>query len=143
MDTVGRRFISEDHTLEFLLAFNGRIHYLEQGYWIKFEIVRVPLSPERPHGLRYAFTLHDPEGYRLLGFDNAHTVPAEGSRFKARATEHDHWHRNEKDEGRPYRFIDAETLLADFEAEVIRVLRERGMPYSVTTDNETHEGRKP
>jgi hypothetical protein len=28
-----------DHGLEFLLAFNGRIHYLEKGYWLKFEIV--------------------------------------------------------------------------------------------------------
>jgi hypothetical protein len=24
-----------DHTLEFLLDFNGRIHHLEEGYWIK------------------------------------------------------------------------------------------------------------
>jgi hypothetical protein len=25
-----------DHGLEFLLAFNGRIHHLEKGYWLKF-----------------------------------------------------------------------------------------------------------
>ncbi len=28
-----------EHTLEFLLAFNDRIHWLEQGYWLKFEVV--------------------------------------------------------------------------------------------------------
>jgi hypothetical protein len=92
--------------------------------------------------MRYAFTLHDPDGRRLLGFDNAHAVPPEGSRFKPRAVEQDHWHRNENDEGRPYRFIDADTLLADFEAEVIRVLSERGIAYCVITDEETTKGRR-
>jgi hypothetical protein len=118
------------------LAFNGRVHHLEQGYWIKFEIARVPPTPERPHGLRYAFTLHDPEGNRLLGFDNAHAV----SRSKGGTPGHDHWHRNEKDEGRPYRFTDADTLLADFEAEIVRVLDERGVVYSVIAVDETTRG---
>lgn len=43
-----------DHTLEFLLAFDGRIHHLEQGYWIKFEIKRVKATRRRPHGLSYS-----------------------------------------------------------------------------------------
>src|SRR5277367_4443596 len=30
-----------DHGLEFLLAFDGRIHQLEEGYRLKFEIKRV------------------------------------------------------------------------------------------------------
>jgi len=71
-----------EYTLEFLLAFDGRIHHLEKGYWIKFEIKRVGVTKERPHGLYYSFTLHAPGGTRLLGFDNAHNVPAMGSRFK-------------------------------------------------------------
>jgi len=29
--------VGSDHTLEFLLAFDGRIHHLEKDYWIKFE----------------------------------------------------------------------------------------------------------
>ena len=91
---------------------------------------------DAPSGLRYAFTLHDPDGNRLLGFDNAHGV----SRFKAREPEHDHWHRSEKDEGRPYRFIDADTLLADFETEVARVLKERGVAYSVIAVDEIKKG---
>jgi hypothetical protein len=40
-----------DHTLEFLLDFDGRIHQLEKGYWIKFEIKRVKPSKRRPFGL--------------------------------------------------------------------------------------------
>jgi hypothetical protein len=67
---------STDHGLEFLLAFNGRIHHLEKGYWLKFEIMRVETTAERPHGLSYSFTLHAPDGTRLVGFDNAHNVPA-------------------------------------------------------------------
>ncbi len=39
------------YALEFLLAFEGRIHHLEEGYWIKFEIKRVRATNERPHGL--------------------------------------------------------------------------------------------
>lgn len=66
---------ASDHGLEFLLAFNGRIHHLEKGYWLKFDIMRVTATAERPHGLSYSFTLHAPDGTRLVGFDNAHDVP--------------------------------------------------------------------
>ena len=68
-----------DHTLEFLLDFDGHVHRLEQGYWIKFQITIVKVTSERPHGLSYSFTLHAPDGTRLVGFDNAHGVPAVGS----------------------------------------------------------------
>jgi hypothetical protein len=52
----------EEHALEFLLAFDGRVHWLEQGYSLKFAIRRVEPMQHRPHGLRYSFTLHDPDG---------------------------------------------------------------------------------
>ena len=127
----------EDHTLAFLLDFDGRIHDLEQGYWLKFEIKRVDETPVRPHGLSYSFTLHGPDGNRLLGFDNAHPVPAMGRSAK-RPIASDHWHRTVNDKGQPYRFVDADTLLADFFAEVRRVLAEHGVSETVvgTRDNE-------
>jgi hypothetical protein len=65
-----------DHGLEFLLAFDGRTHHLEEGYWLKFEIKRAAAA--EAHGLSYSFTLHAPDGTRLVGFDNAHDVPARG-----------------------------------------------------------------
>jgi hypothetical protein len=68
--------------LEFLLAFDGRIHQIQKGYWLKFEIKRTAPTPERPHGLRYSFTLHDPNGNRLMGFDNAHGVAPRGARYR-------------------------------------------------------------
>jgi hypothetical protein len=126
-----------DHGLEFLLAFNGRIHHLEKGYWLKFAIVRVAAATERPHGLSYSFTLHAPDGARLIGFDNAHNVPHRGSRFKRRGEATDHWHRTEKDSGRPYVFTNAQRLLDDFFDEVERVLRERGVSLRVTKDEES------
>lgn len=128
-----------DHALEFLLAFDGHIHHLARGHWIKFEIETVKATKRRPHGLSYSLTLHAPDGTRLVGFDNAHDVPALGSRFKKRLPASDHWHRTENDPGRPYAFKDADTLLQDFFREVRRVLNERGISETVVRVEE----RKP
>lgn len=133
----------QEHTLEFLIAFDGHIHWYSQGYFTKFEIRRVEPTAERPHGLRYSFTLHAPEGTRLMGFDNAHGVAPVGSHFSKRQTEADHWHRTEDDEGRPYVFIDAATLIMDFFAEVARVLKERGIPVNVVETEQKTERIKP
>ena len=88
------------------------------------------------HGLSYSFTLHAPDGARLVGYDNAHGVPAKGSRFRRRETASDHWHRTENDPGRPYRFKDAETLIDDFFNEVERVLAEYGVGMAVVAIEE-------
>jgi hypothetical protein len=130
-----------DHGLEFLLAFDGRIHHLNHGYWLKFEIKRIAAGRERPHGLSYSFTLHAPDGARLVGFDNAHRVPATGSRFKSAVPTTDHWHRTENDPGRPYEFADADTLLQDFFREVRRVLKDRGIPETVVAVREERRAR--
>lgn len=131
---------TDDHTLEFLLAFDGRVHHLEEGYWIKFAIRKIAATAARPHGLSYSFTLHAPDGRRLVGFDNAHTVAASGSRFKQRPKASDHWHRTEHDPGKPYEFKDADTLLQDFFREVRRVLGEHGVSESVVR---VEQGRTP
>jgi Family of unknown function (DUF6516) len=119
-----------NHTLEFLLGFDGRIHHLERGYWIKFEIKKVEATRTRPHGLSYSFTLHAPDGARLVGFDNAHGLRAPGSRFKKRSSANDHWRGAETDP-KPYAFKDADRLLRDFFREVRRVLSERGVSEAV------------
>lgn len=132
----GRR----DDTLEFVLAFDGRVHWLESGHWIKFEVRRVKPTAERPHGLRYSFTLHDPQGNRLIGFDNAHAADSRRRSFKTKPAAADHWHRTPEDAGRPYRFKDADTLIADFFSEVRRVLTEQGATETVVR---VEEKRKP
>jgi len=128
-----------EHTLEFLLAFDGRRHWYEGGYHVRFQIMRVMKTSERPHGLRYSFTLHNPKGKRLVGFDNAHGVRHPGGKKRRKEPAVDHWHRTEQDTGRPYAFKDAETLVDDFFSEVERVLTEHGVPFAVV---EVDEGAK-
>jgi len=82
-------------------------------------------------------------GTRLIGFENAHTVAAAGSRFARRPPEADHWHRSETDEERPYPFTDAATLIFDFFAEVERVLKERGVPIDVARVEQRTSRRSP
>jgi hypothetical protein len=88
-------------------------------------------------------TLHDPEGTRLVGFDNAHGVPPMGGRFRKPAEAHDHWHRTVKDPGRPYRFTTAAQLMIDFSAEVDRVLGELGIDSTVIADEYGKESKEP
>lgn len=119
-----------DHVLDFLLAFDGRRHFFADGSYLKFAIKKGPVTRSRPHGLRYAFSLHDADGVRLLGYDNAHAVKAPGGR-KKRAVEADHWHRGPGDKGVPYRFESSEKLLDDFFDEVEKVMAERGVTTEV------------
>lgn len=103
---------------------------------MKFEIRRVRPTAERPHGLRSSFTLHAPGGKRLIGFDNAHGVPAAGSRFNPRRAAADHWHHSGDDPGRSYPFKDAASLIEDFLDEVRRVLESLGSPVDVVETSE-------
>jgi hypothetical protein len=64
-------------------------------------------------------------GNRRAGYDNAHGVPHRDGRFVRRQAAFDHWHRDETDEGQPYRFVSAEKLIADFFDEIVRILKER------------------
>ena len=119
-----------DFGLELLLDYNGRIEYLPDRHYLKFEIKRVQTSDVKPHGLSYSFTLHDARNKRIVGFDNAHGVKPLGRSGKRRV-EHDHWHRTPSDKGRPYTFVDAVQLLKDFYNEAQRVLRESGIELEV------------
>ncbi len=118
-----------EQTLQFLLGFNGHAHRYPSGYWLKFEITKVEANDGKPHGLDYSFALHGPDNRRLIGFDNAHSAPAKGARFKKRPKAMDHWHRTEKkDEGRPYAFKDADS-------------RARADDGARTTEPYTHPGK--
>ncbi len=133
----------QDHTLENLLDLDGDIYVIDEtaGYWVKFAVRRVTASSGRPHGVEYSPTMHDSNNRRLVGFDNAHGVPAAGSRYKRPPDANDHWHRTEEDPGRPYQFRDAETLVDDFFAEVERVLSDRGIGTAVIKVEETRRSK--
>ncbi len=111
-----------DPTLDVLLDLDGQVLVVdpEGGHWVRFVVTRVPVSPEKPHGIDYSLTLHGPDGERLVGFDNAHPVARQ-----KRGEPQDHRHRLRSI--RPYEYRDAATLVADFWATVDAVLRERGV----------------
>lgn len=66
--------MDRDPNLDTLLFLDGDRYVVEGNFWVKFEVKRVPVTSERPHGLDYSLTLHDGNGKRLLGFDNSHPV---------------------------------------------------------------------
>jgi hypothetical protein len=111
-----------DPTLDVLLDLDGQVLVVDPagGHWVRFVVTRVPVSPEKPHGLDYSLTLHGPDGGRLVGFDNAHPVLRQ-----KRGTPQDHRHRLRTIKAYDYR--DAATLLGDFWTTVDAVLRERGV----------------
>jgi hypothetical protein len=113
---------ARDPALDSPLELDGQVLVVdpEGGHWVRFVVNRVPVSPEKPHGLDYSLTLHGPDGERLVGFDNAHSVER-----RRRGGPRDHRHRLRTI--RPYDYRDAATLLADFWVEVDAVLRERGV----------------
>jgi hypothetical protein len=120
-----------------LLDFHRRRYWLVDGWSIRFRVQEVPVTESRPHGLRYAFTLHDVDGSRLLGFDNAHGVPQEQA--------YDHRHRFRRTvELVPYVFQDADKLLCDFFEAVERACNQEGVLFEfdaedVELDIETEE----
>jgi len=90
------------------------------GHWVRFVATRVPVSPEKPHGIDYSLTLHGPDGERLVGFDNAGRVGPQRAGMPQ-----DHRHRLRT--VRPYEYRDAATLVSDFWTMVESVLREQGV----------------
>lgn len=118
--------MDRDHTLDTLLDLDGLIFVVDQSgqHWVKFEVRRVDPSPQKPHGLDYSLTLHDVSGERLVGFDNAHAVKSSaGPGGRREAWDHKHRLRTI----RPYDYINAEALIADFWKLVDEVLIEKGV----------------
>jgi hypothetical protein len=112
-----------DRSLDTLLDLDGVSYVVAGPLWVKFEACLVPATPEKPHGLNYSFTLHDGQGQRVLGFDNAHPArEASGPGAKTRI-EYDHLHKGSR--VRFYEYKDALTLLTDFWTEADRIIDER------------------
>ena len=105
-----------------LLDYDHRRYWLVNGWSVRFRIAEVGVSVERPHGIKYSFTLHDVDGTRLLGYDNTHGVP--------RTQEYDHRHRFRRArELVAYEFRSADELLVDFFAAVERACAEEGAAF--------------
>jgi hypothetical protein len=92
------------------------------GYWVKISARRVPADFARPHGIAYTLTLHEPDGRRIFGIDNAHAARITRGPAGRSSAMRDHVHRGES--VRPYRYRDADALMDDFWREVVTILKE-------------------
>ena len=116
-----------DEAMRRLLDYDRRRYWLVNGWSIRFRIAEVAASAARPHGIKYAFTLHDVDGTRLLGFDNAHGV--------SRAQADDHRHRFRRPaELVPYEFAGADALICDFFAAVEQACRQSGEAFEFAAE---------
>jgi Family of unknown function (DUF6516) len=108
-----------DYELEALLSLDGYEFRFARGYAVKLEARQVKPTRGRPHGVKYSLTLHDPEGRRVYGIDNAHRI---GPR-----REFDHRHPHGARKVVRYAYRGPVALLDDFFREVERILHERGV----------------
>jgi hypothetical protein len=92
---------------------------------VKIVAQRVPPDERRPHDVSYTLTLHDPNGRRVFGIDNAHVVKLTGGPAGRSSAARDHLHRGES--VRPYAYRDADTLVDDFRREVEAILKREGV----------------
>ena len=113
---------------EILLSLDGMSYQASEGYVVEFMAHRTNKTLERPHGISYALVFRPEHGGPWIRFDNAHAIDRPGGQYVKRDRAHDHWHRTEKDRGRPYAFTTATQLLADFWLEVKRIMKERSIP---------------
>ncbi len=90
-----------------LLGYDRRRYWLCNGWCLRLRVKQCPITDARPHGIRYAFTLHDVDMTRLLGFDNAHGIP------RRQAYDHRHRFRRVADL-MPYQFVGTDELICDF-----------------------------
>jgi hypothetical protein len=111
---------SPDYELETLLSLDGQEFNFAGEYVVKLEARQVATTPGRPRGVKYSLTLHDPEGRRIYGIDNAH-------RFGRRQEfDHRHLYAGARKVVR-HEYRGPMALLEDFYREVERILRERGV----------------
>jgi len=106
--------MKHDHGLDTLLSMDGVKRIYPNKYWWMIKAYQIERSKERPHGIRYTFTLHDNHNRRIFGMDNKHVPPNRCKGYHGRIVEFDHTHEDAEDEGTAYAFINAETLMTDF-----------------------------
>jgi hypothetical protein len=111
-----------------LLDYDRRRYWLANGWSIQFRIAQIEMTASRPHGVKYAFTLHDVDRTRLLGFDNAHGLP--------RALAYDHRHRFRRTaEMVPYDFRGADELICDFFDAVEQACRQESVAFDFVAED--------
>ena len=97
--------------LENLLSLHGEVFPMENGYWVKFEAIKVEVSTAMPHGIKYSLTLHNKRNHRVIGYDNAHSFKST-KKYGAKKETYDHIHKQMDIVS--YEFESAAQLMEDF-----------------------------
>jgi len=113
---------------DYILDLHRRKIGYDNGFWVTMRVTRVTPTEGRPHGLKYALTLHDQNDDRILGYDNSHPVDvATGPAKKShRPTRFDHIDQRGKP-SIPYEFTTPYKLVEDFFAHVETILKKEGV----------------
>jgi hypothetical protein len=104
-----------DHGRAFFLDCNGREYRYETGHRYRIAARALAAAPERPAGLKYALTFLGPDDACQVRCDNGHAPLVPGRTGPATF---DHWHRHGGLVTVPCDVRGAETLLADFCADI-------------------------
>ena len=119
--------MKKDPSLDTLLLLDGESFVADKAgkMWVKFDVKAVEVSAHRPHGIKYSLTLHDEDGERILGFDNAHPVKeGTGSGAQTRI-EYDHKHKGDR-----IRFYELNPAVLPIAQNTFTYIRESGAQIS-------------
>jgi hypothetical protein len=95
----------DESELESLLTLDAATFEMAPGIIVEFTARQIDAAPKRPYGISYAIVLRPKAGGPpWLRFDNAHRVAGRSRGYRPKKVAYDHWHRTEKDKGRPYTF---------------------------------------
>ena len=108
--------MARDKSLDTLLDLDGEVMTIdEHGNWVKFEVSKVQVTANKPHGISYSLTLHNKSGKRIFGMDNAHrAMDGKARKYKARVFEYDHEHPDGSRVSVVYKFETPQKLIEDF-----------------------------
>jgi hypothetical protein len=78
---------TRDRGLDDLLILDDTVLVVDPvgNHWVKFVVKQVAPSPERPHGISCALTLHAADSERLVGYDMRTPSAPEAARPGAQA----------------------------------------------------------
>lgn len=115
------KYAKEDETLQALLNMDGLRHTGDDKFRIEINTHKVKPTPHRPYGVKYRLVLLDPNGTRIVCYDNAHGPKIKTKRkiYGARRITWDHKHSVE--EISFYEFESASQLLTDFWKDVHQI----------------------
>jgi hypothetical protein len=95
------------------------------GFWIKIDANRVPVTVGKPYGIDYSLCLIDPRDNRVVCYDNAHPVTVGRPPSRKKILPNDHVHNSASVV--PYNYSSAATLLIDFWRDVDEYLKKAGV----------------